>query len=122
MENEGEAEYDGGSSDGRSSGGGPRISAPRGGYTGIVGAEFAGAIIVIFLSEALAPQAPGTSLSQGLVRLTAVSAVFIVLALLSAGQRTGRVAAAFGGLVLAGAVINGAGSLQSLAKAFGGTH
>jgi hypothetical protein len=52
------------------------------------------------------------------VRLSAVSLLFFILALMASGQRAGKVAAAFGGLVVLGTLYNAAGSLQAIGAIF----
>lgn len=104
---------------------GPKLPSARGGYTGIIAAEFAGCVVVIGLTTLTNnPDSPTVSAGEAMVRLTAVCVVFFILALLGSGPNTGRIAAAFGGLVLAGSAVNAAASWQTLAKVFsgGGQH
>lgn len=84
------------------------MQASRGDYTKVVAAEFAAAVVLL----GAAPLVPNEKNSgvvravEPLARITALSAVFFVLALVSAGKTAGRVASAFGALVLLGVVFN----------------
>jgi hypothetical protein len=98
-------------------------------YHRIVLAEFAACIVIVGVSPVLTPRTTvkggktvaDTTVSYAgpLVRLTAVCIVFFVLALMASGERTGKIAAAFGGLVLAGALLNATDMFAALGKAFG---
>ncbi|HEY6275598.1 MAG TPA: hypothetical protein VIX86_04630 [Streptosporangiaceae bacterium] len=94
-------------------------------------AEFIISVVLIGMSPVLTPAGKtdaqgnpvnlgGASLAKPLVRLTAVSALFLVLALLSTGAKTGKVAAWFGGLVVLGVGFNAAGELEAISGYFGG--
>jgi hypothetical protein len=113
---------------------GQRVSArvpglPPGTYHRIVLAEFAACVILVGASPVLTPRTKqsGTaeivdataSLAAPLVRLTAVCVVFFVLALMATGPRSGKAAAAFGGLVLLGTLLNATDMLGALGKALG---
>lgn len=98
-------------------------------YHRIVLAEFVGTVLVIGLAPILVPNTKSTTAETGeviasltfagpLIRLTAACIVFFLLALLAAGEKTGKVAAAAGGLILAGAVLNATDTWGALAKAF----
>jgi hypothetical protein len=114
----------------------PGVFRDRGGYHRIVIAEFIATIIIIAMSPFLVPRTTGSAdpeteakaavrdlaLSAPLVRLTAACAVFFVLALLSTGARTGKIAAAFGGLVTLGALINATDMWTAVGQVFAGAQ
>jgi hypothetical protein len=87
-------------------------------------AEYAVCIVVVASHPFLAPKkdvetsAVTKSLAMPVIRLTALSMVFFVLALLANGPRTGKVAAAFGGLVTLGVIMNATESAKTLSKMF----
>jgi hypothetical protein len=93
-------------------------------------AEFVATVLLIGIAPVLTPR-PGASdaqaaegvavsLSGPLVRLTAACVVFFVLALMATGERPGKVAAAFGFLVMLGAGLNATDELAALARTFSG--
>jgi hypothetical protein len=96
-------------------------------------AEFIVTIILIGMSPFLTPRtstsgspsdeakaaAAATSLAGPLVRLTAASIVFFALALLSTGEKTGKIAAAAGGLVVLGTLLNATDMFTAISQAFG---
>jgi hypothetical protein len=95
-------------------------------YHRIVLAEFMVCVVLVGMSPVLTPRKSGTqadetaaafSLAGPVVRLTAVSVVFFVLALMATGPRAGKVAAAFGALVVLGVLLNATDELAVLAKA-----
>ena len=107
-----------------------RVRLPSRTYHRIVLAEFIGTVLIIAAAPIVVPQkstAAGTAQSAAaqasfagpLVRLTAVCVLFFVLALLATGERSGKVAAAFGGLVLTGAALNAGDLWSALASAVG---
>lgn len=91
-------------------------------YTRVVGGEFLLAALILAASTVMIskargkqlasvpPQTPGSTraltTAMPLSRLTATCALYILLALLSSGDRTGRIAAGFGGLVVLGVVFS----------------
>jgi hypothetical protein len=89
------------------------------GWHRVVMAEFIAALFVLVFAPILTP-ATDQSGSKGffraadIVRMTAVCMVYFILALLTNGQKLGKVAAAFGGLVLTGVVYNNAIGTQSV--------
>jgi hypothetical protein len=98
-------------------------------YHRIVLAEFLATVLIIGAAPLVVParQAPGAdaaaaiatvSLAGPLVRLTAACIAFFVLALMASGQKSGKVAAAFGGLIVCGAAVNATEVWTALAKAF----
>lgn len=101
------------------------MQAARGDYTKVIAAEYAFAVVLL----GAAPLVPNPAKSdhgavrvvEPLARFTALWIVFLVLSLLSSGRSTGRIAAAFGGLVLLGVAysarntITGAAALLSSA-------
>lgn len=107
-----------------------------GAYHRIVIAEFLATVLIIAAAPILVPRdaSSGTpaeearaavrslSLSRPLTRLTAVCVIFFILALSANGQRTGRVAAAFGGLVMLGALLNATDTWTALGQMFSGAH
>lgn len=97
----------------------------RGGYTSIIAAEYLASVVLIILSMGLvgtkASRTPAEVIASpaiAMVRLTAVSLLFFVLAILSTGQKIGRIAAAFGGLVTAGVALNSSEEWRSIARIF----
>lgn len=98
------------------------MQADRGDYTKVVAAEYAAAVVLL----GAAPLVPNDKNSgivravEPLARITALSVVFFVLALLSAGKTAGRIAGAFGGLVLLGVVFNARDFITSVAGALSG--
>jgi hypothetical protein len=117
--------------------GGSRYTArlPRGGglppktYHRAVLAEFVACVVLVGASPVLTPRtkAKGSqqvvdttvSFAAPLVRLTAVCIVFFVLALMASGPRSGKIAAAFGGLVLLGTLLNATDMFTAITAAFG---
>jgi hypothetical protein len=89
------------------------------GWHRVVMAEFIAAIFVIVFAPILTPDSAqggskGFFRAADIVRMTAVCLVFFILALLANGQKLGKVAAAFGGLVLTGVIYNNAIGTQSI--------
>jgi len=71
------------------------------------------------LSQGLSGVTNPHSLARPLVRLTAASVLFLILGLMSTGAKAGKVAAAFGGLVVAGVLFNATNEISTLAAYFG---
>jgi len=103
------------------------VPADPGRYRRIIIAEFAATVVIIGASPFLAPRkgsetpaeaAARFTLAAPLVRLTAACIVFFALALMSHGQKTGRVAAAFGGLIMVGTLLNATTALDGLSMVF----
>lgn len=88
----------------------------RGGYAKIIGAEYIATLLIIF--GLFLTGTKKESRPQTIARFSAVSLVFALLALLS-GPKTGRVASAFGGLVLLVAVLDATSEIETIAAAFG---
>jgi hypothetical protein len=88
------------------------------GWHRVVMAEFLAAILILVLAPILTPDQGGNSKgffkAADIVRMTAVCLVYFILALMTNGQRIGKAAAAFGGLVLTGIVINNATGTESI--------
>jgi hypothetical protein len=90
------------------------------GYTRWVLVEFIVTLLVVASHPFLAPRkgqevSPATkSLAMPLVRLTAVCLIYFVLALMASGPRAGKVAAAFGGLVMVGTIMNATDSMATI--------
>lgn len=93
-------------------------------YSLVIAVEWLVCVVLIALSGAGVgsdQDAPAFSdPAIALVRLTAVSLLFFLLALLSAGERIGKLAAAFGGLVTLGVAFNAVGEWTAIANVFGG--
>jgi hypothetical protein len=95
------------------------VSVPTG-YTRWVMVEFIVCLLVVASKPFLAPRkgqdvSPATkSLAMPVVRLTAVCLIYFVLALLANGPRTGKIAAAFGGLVMVGTIMNASDSMTTI--------
>jgi hypothetical protein len=101
-------------------------------YHRIVIAEFVVTIVLIGLSPVLVPRTSksvspaqeaadavgSASLAGPLVRLTAACIAFFVLSLMSTGKKSGKIAAAFGGLIVLGTLINATDMLTAIAQAF----
>jgi hypothetical protein len=96
-------------------------------YHRFILAEFIACLAMVAASLVLTPGQAATegdatatrSFAKELVQLTALCIVFFVLALASTGEKTGKVAAAFGGLVTLGVAWNLSGIFTGLAKALG---
>jgi hypothetical protein len=98
----------------------------------LVLAEYLAVMLILIATVILGPLGEGDSLpspeqaaksSAGagiLVRMTAASILFFVLALMANGPRSGRIAAAFGGLVTLGTALNAAPVWTALGRVFGG--
>jgi len=108
-----------------------RSVIPSGGpksYHRIVMAEFVLTVILIGLSPVLTPRkgnsaapqdvAAAVSFAAPLVRLTAACIVFFALALASTGERSGKLAAAFGGLIVLGTLLNATDMFTAIGQAF----
>ena len=102
--------------------------APAPVYHRIIIAEFAVAVLLAGASPILRPGGPigrakdstALSLAGPVIRLTAVCVVFFILSLAGTGERSGKIAAAFGGLVVLGMVFNSLPELTTLGLALGG--
>lgn len=98
-------------------------SLPKSTYHRYVLAEFIACLAMIAGGMILVPaQGGGTagrSFAKQLVQLTALCVVFFMLALAGSGPKTGKVAAAFGGLVTLGVAWNLSEMWGALAKALG---
>lgn len=98
------------------SAGGPSITGPAKTYHRWVMAEFIGCIALTGLTPLITQpkDAEGNDVNntdamfgaEALIRLTALCVVFFILALLANHEKSGKFAAAFGGLILAGLLIN----------------
>lgn len=99
-------------------------------YHRVVLAEFVVTILIIGASPIVVPQkqaaaadaeaaAATVTFAGPLIRLTATCVIFFVLALMATGQKTGKVAAAFGALVMVGAMINATDLWTALGHALG---
>jgi hypothetical protein len=106
---------------------GQRVTAalPSKTYHRIILAEFVTCVVLISAVPFLTPRKAGApagseavSLAAPLVRLTAVCILFFVLALMGSGQKSGKAAAAFGGLVTLGTLLNATDTITTLAAAF----
>jgi len=106
------------------------VPEDTGRYRRIIIAEFAATVVIIGASPFLTPRKAGESpaeaaarfsLAAPLVRLSAACIVFFVLALMSHGAKTGRIAAAFGGLITLGALFNATTALDGLSLIFSST-
>lgn len=104
------------------------LSLPGKTYHRYILAEFIACVAMIAGGLILVPaqgagQGGGTaarSFAKQLVQLTAICIVFFMLALAGSGPKTGKVAAAFGGLVTLGVAWNLSEMWSALAKALGG--
>lgn len=101
-----------------------RVATPQPGksYHRAVLAEFIICVILVLLGAILTPRVKNGVLEfvHVLVQLSAVCFVFFVLALLGAGKSTGKVAAAFGGLITLGVLLNSSGAILEIGKIFKG--
>ncbi|HEY2089880.1 MAG TPA: hypothetical protein VGH54_28150 [Mycobacterium sp.] len=110
------------------------LSLPGGSYHRIVIAEFLATVVIISAAPFLVPREANSAapekeaaaavaslkLSRPLVRLTAACVVFFLLALMANGARSGRTAAALGGLVTLGALLNATDTWAALGQMFTG--
>jgi hypothetical protein len=108
------------------------VQAPSRTYHRIILAEFVGCLILVAAAPILNPATKSgggsdaavnttVSFAGPLVRLTALCITFFVLALMASGPRTGKIAAALGGLVLCGAMLTAKDVWAALGDAFGAT-
>jgi hypothetical protein len=103
------------------------FSTPDKSYHRFILAEFLACLMMVVASIILVPAQTASegagdstrSFAKELVQLTAICIVFFVLALMASGAKTGKVAAAFGGLVTLGVAWNASGIFSALAKAIG---
>lgn len=108
----------------------PGSSAPEHTWHRWIMAEFILAVVLVGASPFLRPGGlagkaekdiqPVSSLAGPVIRLTAVSLIYFILALMAQGPTSGKIAAAFGGLVLLGTAFNSLPEFTTLASAFGG--
>lgn len=124
---------------------GTRQAAPRrqeirivqagggGGAHKIILAEYLAVMIILFATEILGPVGTGSKAPTGenaveaqsktysgiLIRMTAASILYFVLALSASGERSGKMAAALGGLVALGAMLNAGPVWKGAARVFG---
>lgn len=107
-------------------------SGPSGRWHTIILAEYLAVMLTLFATEILGKPGKGDAEQQDVtaatrtysgiaVRMTAASALFFVLALMSSGERAGKAAAALGGLVTLGAVINATPVWAQAADVFKGS-
>lgn len=86
-------------------------------------AEYITCFVLIAVTPIVARKPHGTEknalyVANDFVRLSAVSLLFFILALLSSGPRSGRIASAFGALVTLGVVYNSAPGIVGVASVF----
>lgn len=99
----------------------PKITGSGGsGAHNLVVGEFVLCVVLIGATPILMrqPQNGHLYIPNDFVRLSAVSALFFVLALLANGEKGARFAAAFGGLVTLGVLYNAAGSIKAIGNIF----
>lgn len=96
-------------------------------------AEYLAVMLILFATEILGPVGSGSKAPSGqdaveaqsksfsgiLVRMTAASILFFVLALSASGERSGKMAAALGGLVTLGTMMNAGPVWKGAARVFG---
>lgn len=94
----------------------------RSSYSTIVAVEYIACMVMIGLSAGLVGQKNTADViaspAVAMVRMSAVSILFFVLAILSSGEKAGRVAAAFGGLVTCGVALNATREWKAIANIF----
>lgn len=105
---------------------------PRRSYHRVVLAEFVICVVLVGAKVVVAPPTKpsgkagkdvvdsAASLAAPMVQLTAVSVVFFVLALMATGEKAGKVAAAFGALVVVGTALNTSEVFTALSSVFKG--
>lgn len=84
-------------------------------------AEFVASMLLAFIGFIVTPRrrTDGTLTFAGLlVQMTAIMAVFLVLALATAGRKSGKIAAAFGLLVMLGVLLNSTDAIKALGTMF----
>lgn len=92
-----------------------------GSYHRMILAEFVLCLLLAVLGGILNPRKSKDgiiSFVHVLVQLTAICLLFFILALLSSGERVGKVAAAFGGLVTLGVLLNSTPAIKAIGKIF----
>ena len=107
----------------------PRSRATPGNYQGVILAEFVAAVVLVALTPIAAnkkqqTQSGGLSpyAGQDMIKLAAITVVYLILALLSVRPGPGRFAAWFGGLVLLAVGLNEAAHLAQVLDIFGGAE
>jgi len=107
----------------------PRSRATSGNYQGVILAEFVAAVVLVALTPIAAnkkqqTQSGGLSpyAGQDMIKLAAITVVYLILALLSVRPGPGRFAAWFGGLVLLAVGLNEAAHLAQVLDIFGGAE
>jgi len=105
----------------------PRSRATSGNYQGVILAEFVAAVVLVALTPIAAnkkqqTQSGGLSpyAGQDMIKLAAITVVYLILALLSVRPGPGRFAAWFGGLILLAVGLNEAAHLADVLDLFGG--
>lgn len=83
-------------------------------WTRIVGAEYLACVVLLGASPFGNAKGP-TAIVEPFARMTATSALFVVLALFSAGRTSGKLAAALGGLVTLGIMFNARNTITGIA-------
>lgn len=104
----------------------PRSRARAGNYQGVILAEFIAAILLVALTPIAANKQEQTKsgglspyAGQDMIKLAALTLVYLILALLSVRPGPGRFAAWFGGLVLLAVGLNEAAHLAQVLDIFG---
>lgn len=99
-----------------------RVAQPTPGksYHRIVLGEFVVCVVLVFTGSIVTPKVKDGAFVfvHVLVQLTALCGLFFVLALLGGGEKTGKVAAAFGGLVTLGVLLNSTPAIKEIGKIF----
>lgn len=96
------------------------ITPPPKAYQRFLLAEFLACVLMICSAMILVPAPRPVSYARQLVQLTAVCLVFFILALAGGGQKTGKVSAAFGGLVTLAVAWHLSEMWSALTQALGG--
>jgi len=110
-------------------GAGPGRGIKSSNYQGVILAEFVAAILLVALTPIAANQKQQTQsgglspyAGQDMIKLAAITVVYLILALLSVRPGPGRFAAWFGGLILLAVGLNEAAHLAQVLDIFGGAE
>ena len=99
-----------------------KVARPEPGksYHRVVLGEFVVCVVLVFTGSIVTPKIKDGAyvFVHILVQLTALCAVFFILALLGSGKKTGKVAAAFGALVTLGVMLNSTPAIKEIGMIF----
>lgn len=100
-----------------------RVTAPaHRQYSGVLFAEYLAGALLIMLGIFVGDDSYSTKMGRALLRLSALTAVFFVLALVASGENSGKFAAAFGGLIDVAILFDAtkSGTIKNVGSVFSG--